>query len=380
MNVVLITNESDCSFVSRCLKIQAEIVVWEYLERVNVVNWEEKDCIVVAIKDSIMRKQIIKIMESFVSKNSIIDFWQFYGAMIPFKRCDRVMMNPNITDYKGLIFGVSYAELGILSSMLDVPFANLAVSSQDIYYNNKVLKHVLKKYAYKLNDIQYVIFDMYRYTYFNFDVSSTNIAKNYFSYSGIYDDPHHYDRVKYDNIRIDFLEKRFEGITLEKIAKWKEIFKDVHKVDNYRKFQTFPKAYTRNNIVTDDEVIAYDFNRGIVRNHFDLTIQENIRLFQEILVTIKENWPNCRIILMHMPMYELAYKRCEGLVSDWKIEFADILHQMKRYADFEYIDYTLHDLSKKQYVWQDWGHLNYYGAIEFTRELNEKLKKIDGVK
>ena len=67
-------------------------------------------------------------------------------AYIPAMRADRVMTNPLYAEYEGLILGISHAEVGIAANRMTGNWANLAVSSQDIFYNYKTLEYCIGKY------------------------------------------------------------------------------------------------------------------------------------------------------------------------------------------------------------------------------------------
>lgn len=88
------------------------------------------------------------------------------------------MADPFHTHYNGMVLEISHAEVGILPKALNGDFCNLAVSSQDIYYNMKTLKYCIDNYPNKIQDLQYLIFEMYDYTYFNYDVSLSKAASS----------------------------------------------------------------------------------------------------------------------------------------------------------------------------------------------------------
>jgi len=273
------------------------------------------------------------------------------------------------------VLGLSHAEVGLISDVFEIPFANLSVSAQDIYYNYKTLKYAVENYHHKLQNVKYVIIDMFRYTYFNYDASKSRSALRYYQWSGIFDDAHYFDEEKCKALKDEIFGKRFEGITEHKLDLWRQVFCDVHQVDDYKDFETFPTIYRRNQVVDDNAVLEYDYNKSIVRKRFDDTIQENIEYFKKMLLLIKELWPEARITVLLMPLYELALKQSESLYDGWKQEFEGIMQEMQKVVEFEYLDYTYHDISKKKQYWQDFEHLNYPGAICFTQEINELLFK-----
>lgn len=372
----MITTTKEYEYISACLKIPITVINWENPKHVKILthtNWNEISCVVVALQNDTLRADIIKLISNYVPKQPIIDFYCFYKITVPLRHSERVLSNPCTKAFEGLILGISHAEVGLISDLLNVPFANLALSSQDIYYNYKTLQYAIKKYPHKLHNINYIIIDMFRYNYFNYDVSLSNNALEYFILSGIWDDPHHFDQTKYRISEDIVINQRFQGITNEKIDLFEKIFNDIHLIDNYKSFNTYPKLYTRNDVVNDDDVIKYDFNKSIVRKRFEKTINENIEYFKKMLILIHKTWPNAKIMLLHMPLYELALEKSNKLFLPWKKEFLDIITSLKNIVEFTYIDYTNHDISKNKLNWFDFEHLNYNGAINFTLEINKLL-------
>lgn len=376
MQSIVITQVQEADYIESCLKKSVTMILWDIPQSVLLLNdmdWEQVSCIVVAIKDMQMRNDIKDLAMKYISEQKILDFWQMYNAIIPVRRVDRVLMNPCITAYEGLILGISHAEVGLISDLFKVPFANLAVSSQDIYYNLKALKYAVEKYGYKLQNVKYVILDMYRYNFFNFDVSRTSYAMNYYRWSGVFDDAHHFNESECELLEKSILDKRLQGITEHKWNLWEDIFCDVHQMDGYRNFVTWRDIYLRNKIVEDKDVLEFDFNKSIVRERFEHTIQENIGYFKQLLLLIKELWPEAKILALSMPQYELNLKRSETFYAGWKQEFLKIIREMQKIIAFEYVDYTNHDIAKQKHYWYDYGHLNYAGAVRFTQEINELL-------
>ena len=101
---------------------------WQ-IRRFNI----EYYCVVITVKPSLTVKKIL-VEEYNVDSNKILEFWKIYNAHIPLMVCDRLMLNPRNASFDGIICGLSYTEVGILPEKLNGTFANLSVSSQDIYY------------------------------------------------------------------------------------------------------------------------------------------------------------------------------------------------------------------------------------------------------
>ncbi len=129
-----------------------------------------------------------------IKQKKILDFYGYYRSSVPLMVAERRMEYPLIDKYKGMILGISHAETGIIARMFEQPFCNIAVSSQDIYYNLKALEYCYQKYRSKIEDLEYMVFDMFDYHYFNFDTSMSRNAHAYYTW-GIFD-PHNFAQNK----------------------------------------------------------------------------------------------------------------------------------------------------------------------------------------
>lgn len=110
------------------------------------------DCIVVMFNDDKLSADITSMIEKIVTNENctVFNYILWHKAMLPAMRADLVMSNPLDCSYDGLIMGLSHAEVGILADRLQGNYANLAVSSQDIYYNYKTLEYCIDKYWEKI--------------------------------------------------------------------------------------------------------------------------------------------------------------------------------------------------------------------------------------
>lgn len=83
-------------------------------------------------------KEIIRnlVDEYQVEKTKIIDY---YGWMASLQHVDQVM-SPDEMPYEGMILGISHARYGINPRYLSKRFCNLALDSQDLYYNKETFR------------------------------------------------------------------------------------------------------------------------------------------------------------------------------------------------------------------------------------------------
>lgn len=192
--VLVIGYGDDMRLATKSIKdryLVTEAILRNCPEDANVLSFlylSSYDYIVIAIEDKQVARNMYGLLKAILDQDSrkVIDFYLLYRAALPPMIVDRVMQNPLKNRYNGMILGISHAKVGILPQLLNGDFCNLSVSSQDIYYNMKTLEYCMNIYANKIQDLEYLIFDMYDYTYFNFDVSLSSYSSvKYYSWGGI---------------------------------------------------------------------------------------------------------------------------------------------------------------------------------------------------
>ena len=119
----------------------------------------------------------------YLREEQLINIFQYYWGEANQMRYDRIMMHNNRT-IDGLIFGISHGRMGIDENYLPGNVINLSCSSQDIYFNFRTLYNVIKKYPEKLANVKYLIFDMFDYTYFNYDTLMAGECETFLEASG----------------------------------------------------------------------------------------------------------------------------------------------------------------------------------------------------
>ena len=387
MKVLLIGNEQDMAYIYKCIKEPDAIyktIVWnnesgpEYFTP-DVLS--VPDCIVIAVKDRTLAKELYEFLKVLTRSNSkcILDFYLFYNATIPSMVCERVLENPLNTSFEGMILGISHGMTAIVPRFLDIPFCNLAVSSQDMYYNLKTFEYCMEKYYNKIKDMKYLIIDMFDYNYFNFDVTSCGLlALDYYDYGGYNLDGHNFNRNKsygccFDDYMLTRLYNKYQYIDEEQMDFWEMLFGDVHKHNGYVEFCAYPDLYTRMHILTDEEAEEFNASTGIVRNVYQTTIDENIKCFKRILELAYKLNENMQVILLLIPRYARVREKHTLEMKPWKKRFYNILDEVQTQYPFKILDLTEHAISKEKVYYQDAAHFNYYGAVEFTKMLNDYL-------
>ena len=376
----LFTTAEESRFLSSFMKETTTfdvVVFWENSEEaIEIDNIKPGDQIVFALKGGEIDKIITQaLLEKGITEDDIIDFYKIFDLHIPAMAADRVMTNPFYAEYNGIILGLSHAEVGLLSDNFDLPTANLAVSSQDLYYNLKNLQYVEEKYSEKLSDVRYMILEMYKYNYFNYDTSLSKLAIPYYSWGGYDKDPHNLAHNKnvtnsFEEIKQYIFMNRSRGVTAASIDAWRNLFDYDHSKVSKETYSSYYKCIDRSGIISDAEISGYDHNPGTVRNHYKETIEENIGIFNEIIDFAQKKHPGIRVYVLQMPMYKEGWERGKEYYLPWKDEFEKIINDSRREQVFEYHDMTMDDISLDRKCWQDTEHLNYYGALKFTKHIN----------
>ncbi|SCY05402.1 hypothetical protein SAMN02910292_00723 [Lachnospiraceae bacterium XBB2008] len=386
--VYMITTREDSYIPSTCLRENANldiVIFWENsieAREINAIGPE--DIVIIAINDSDTVKLIKTVLDDHgVPAGCVIDFYKFFYAMIPFMRADRVMNDPGFPGYEGVILGLSHAEFGILADNLSVPMANLSVSSQDLYYNLQTFKYVMNKYSDRFSALNYLILDMYNYNYFNYDLSLSKIVAPYWYYGGGYNiDDHNYPDNKnfeytLENIRDAIDKKLLSGITDDHIYLWTEFFDmECNHESRHEYYVNYPGIHKRSQMINEDIIRDFNYTPSNVVKRFESTIEENVRIFDEMLSYAREVNPDVKIYVLLMPVNAEAWEfggKKEYL--KWKPEFESIISRAKEKNDFFYLDMMDSELSHDTKSWYDTEHLNYYGAIQFTELLNSLLNK-----
>lgn len=390
MNILLIGYGYDIDLAYRSVRPEHQTTVdilGNYTTDAAILNDHALslyDSIVIAIKEPYQAKSVYDLLRSILQRDDmIIDFYELYYASLPPSKVDRVMANPFHSSYNGMILGISHAEVGILSSLFDGCFCNLAVSSQDIYYNMKTLQYCIDHYRNKLQCLRYLIFDMFDYTYFNYDVSLSKVAMRYYStFGGFRHDPHHFQdnpsfSMDHDDLLLAMFSKLHPHLDARKLELWDKLFENVHIHDDHHGFNEYSyehlQIHLRTKIVTDEEINAYRADSSIVQKIYPATIKENIQHFYDLLRSAYSIDPDIKIFCILMPRYHKAYEKVRSMYAPWKERFYAVIKETQQAYPYTFLDLTEDPIAKKREYYFNPSHFNYYGAIQFSQYLNSIL-------
>lgn len=313
-----------------------------------------------------------------ISSEKIIDYYLFYNTTKPFMHIDTMLGIPN-THYDGLVLGISHAEVGIIPELLNGSYVNLSVSSQDIFFNYKSLEYCMAKFPEKIKGLNHLIIDLFDYTYFNYDISKSRMYVPYLGWGGFNKDKHNFDlnknyNYKFEDIVNALLEERYKGITDSKIDFWADLFGDIHNKDYYKGYTVPDRISFRNRVVTDKDVEEYKVETPIVVKHFSETIEENIQLFIKLIELARTINPDIRISCILLPRYAKAQEKAEYIYSKWREEFYEIIKSVRDKYEFEFIDFKKSEIANHPEYFYDISHLNYAGAMVFSKILADTLQ------
>lgn len=388
MNILLIGFDHDTDFVCQTIKNRTDIketVLWDKNGGPDCLTPEfltQFDCIIIAVKDLKTSGDLFTLISMILDDDShIIDFYRLYRACMPFMKADRIMTNHPEQKYDGMILGISHAEVGLIPRCFDGNFCNLAVTSQDIYFNMKTLEYCLVNYPEKIRNLKYLILDLYDYTYFNYDTSLSKNTLNYYSLGG-YLDAHNFARNKhfhdsFENVKTDILANRFRGMTDSMESLWNELFPDIYTQYDYLEFPFITTTYLRTKVIQDKDIEKYYANTSIVEKIFHDTIQENIQHFYELLDLLYRINSQIKIYLILLPRNFYAQQKGNALYpqyTQWKEMFETILEEANKTYPFTYLNFKDHEISKEMKYYYDVSHFNYYGAVTFSKLLNSMIK------
>jgi len=388
VNILIVGYEEDIPKVIDSMEQEGNsigILYWDDYATVLELCEEKLDCydvIIVAVRNKKEAIEITKMLEKYIAVPSekIIDFYSFYKNSIPLMNVDKVMSS-SIQNFNGIILGISHAEVGVIPEMLGKAFANLAVSSQDLYYNLKTLEYCLERYPQKIRGLEYLVIDLFDYTYFNYDASLSKSFYSYLTIGGYNLDPHNFIYNKNMNISFDdlvylVLDRRFSGINSDKLKLWACLFGDIHKKEGFKSYSLVDSLYFRNQTVTEKHVDEYVVETSIVKNRFEDTIAENIAYFYKILELAYQINPKIKILCMLIPRYAKVQKKCEKAYVNWKKEFYNIISEARKKYDFRFIDMKDIELANDPDLFFDVSHFNYVGALKFSKLLADEIKKL----
>jgi len=320
-----------------------------------------------------------------IPDNKIISFDGLFAE----QRGDQMMLRARVNRirYSGIILGISHAAKGINPQYLRGNWCNLAVSSEDIYYHEKVFEKCCNEYKDVIQDLKHVIIDLYDYTVFGYDISKSKAYLGYLESQGYAEDTHNFDKnVNYKDHNIEELLKDYKGIGIwssldaiknrelrkqlfdeEKVYKFYE--KDIFPGHTFNQFKEFYHAGAINEVMNAEPELPFHlFYKHSINTE---TVKENKESLHRLVRQIRSLGNNIKITFMLLPRYYMVEEYHKKLLVEHKQIFDEIIRQFLAEYDIQFIDCKeCTKISRNNHFFSDPAHLNSVGAVAFTTMLN----------
>ncbi|MBN1044494.1 MULTISPECIES: hypothetical protein [unclassified Clostridium] len=351
------------------------------------------DFIVICIGDLKIANNIVKqLIQSGIQPKKIVNFYEEYKVYeelyVPKRKVDRVMKYTT-KPLDGIILGLSHAAYGINPNYLEKSFYNLAVDSYDLYYNLEQLEYIIYNYPDRIKNMKYLILNMHKYTYFNYDVSMSNFAVKFLKINGLEENSHNLiNNTNYSQNEINTIiikSKESKLMTKNSLGVFDSLF-DTSRIDiveDYKEIKVYENVFfdfpIRKNKLTDKDIQNYLSEplkySSIKKKKFYKTQKENKDIFRKILKTLNEINNDIKIYIVLIPMHKILEDIERIVETEWKKSFYDILYEFKEQYEFEILDFkNNHIISENNNYYCDLQHLNYEGSIAFTKLLNSYIE------
>ena len=254
----------------RCMKFNKLFDEWNVVKIINleilynneyILNLENYKYDFIFVVEDIDKNKILKSIKKYNKKN--IYFFEDYKLSViegvDYKILDILRRNK----INGIITGLSYAEVGIKEDIND-NFINFSFSSQDLYYDFKLIKYLFDFKQVKDN-LKYVIINMGYYS-FDYDMTKTNARNRIHRYINYFEDYHNNESFMELDIIRSFYEK---GITFQEYINM-----------NKSKEETILVPNNINDIYEAKKNSSMDYK---------VTRKENEKILEEYIVFLKEN-------------------------------------------------------------------------------------------
>jgi hypothetical protein len=262
----------------------------------------------------------------------------FKYKLLKFMRMDKI---------ETVVTGLSYAEVGIDCDFLGKNSINFALSSQDIYYDYKILQYLMR-FDKVANNLKNVIINLSYYS-LDYDLSKTSEALRIHRYYPIIQEPHNYE----EEISFLLLNKLYD-------LKWK--------TSDYENM-SFLKA----NTIIGENCIIKGKEYAIHHSNFNYseTFAENLDILESMINVLSTK--NISVTILICPVSKYYYK----YYDKQKIKkFYDDIELLINKYDIKVLDYFDSNIFKLTDFWDD-SHLNRNGMVKLTKLLNDQIVNKD---
>lgn len=299
-------------------------------------------------------------------ENNVLDFKEYMKYFFDFEfYTSYVKLIENKEQIEGIITGLSYFEVGIDIKTLKKPFVNLALSSQDLFYDFGMLRHVIEDFDDSKN-IKQVIIGLSNYS-FRYDLSMTQNFQTKEKpkiYYPILKKLHNYHNKREVIESYAIFEKEFNRLFQKNY---------VLKIFEYGK-QRFNMHWDNiTNGIFDYKNLSEEKKQREIystqrwNQKYLNTMKENTEIFREMLKYLKDR--NIKTAIITSPATNF-YKNYFS--ENCREEFISIIEEFKKEFEFNFIDaYNMNCFHDSDFY--DASHLNKVGAKKFTEIINKSL-------
>lgn len=344
-------NDEKCriiSFVSEDTNFKGKWINNIPIHGIEEIKWINYDYIINSnyLACDLEGKEAINI-DRFINKYYDYEIYRAYDSYINCK-------NP----LDAFITGISYPEVAIDAKQLPYNIINLAVSSQDLFYDYEWAKMVLNNQKISKN-IKFAIIGLSYYS-FEYDLSKSNFKNRVFMYYPIFKKVHNHSSsseiIKNYNefnqasskiLKKDYIDFLFSTFRENSDSIWEKFIGGVMSEEEIKK---------------DSWMVEKDCNKN-----YPITVQENIEILKKYIQLLKSK--EIKPIVVVCPASKYYYSRFSSRI---KGEFIEIMNKIKNEFNIEVLDY----FESKEFSDQDFynvSHLNRNGAKKFTELLKNKI-------
>lgn len=258
----------------------------------------------------------------------------------------------------GFITGISYAEVGIDTTHLKDNVINVAVSSQDLFYDYQWAEMILNNKELE-SEIKFVIIGMSYYS-FEYDLSKSNLKNRINSYYPFFGITRNHPLsqeiikkfIKFKQLASVIFNKEYNTILYNLMKEWNE-----------------PSWNVLVNGVMNEKVI--EKGKLLVERDCDKdypqTVKDNEEILREYILFLKSK--KITPIVVVCPTSKHYYTNFSNRIKN---QYKNIMNKIKNEFNVEIFDYfECNAFSDDDFY--DVSHLNRKGAIKFTKIINDKL-------
>jgi len=328
------------------------------------------------------------LIELGIPDEKILSFYALFFE----EHVDQIMMmaRENNIKYDGMILGLSHSYQGINPYLLDGKWCNLAISSEDLYYHEKVFRKCVKNYKDIIGGLKEIIIDLYDYSVFGGDISLSRYAGEFYGVCGGYtEDLHNFSRnvnyKEHDIEKVLCMENTFSSRYAREHRKLrhsifneKQVFFGFNSGILESPIPNFYKEFVRieNYCAHISELPDLRGDLFYAQNVHQETVDENTECLKRLIKEIRALNEEIKIFFVLIPRYKRVEIYHEKLLADRRDFFYSIINTIIKDEDITLLNYKgCEQISTNNYFFVDPAHLNYFGSVAFTTMLNKAIHK-----